>query len=128
MRGRSAALSATGSRPSTRTLPPSGRRYPSHVSTVVVFPAPFGPSTAATVPRPTARSTPPTATLAPYRLTRPTPSPTGCVCMDRSLRPPPPPPPPPPCPYTPGPRGQGGARSGCLPGDVGGLPPENGEP
>ena len=49
-RGRTARASATGSRPSTCTVPASGRRYPSIVSTVVVLPAPFGPSSTVTAP------------------------------------------------------------------------------
>jgi metallophosphoesterase (TIGR00282 family) len=36
----------------------------------VVFPAPFGPITATSSPRPAARETPRSATLSPYRLTR----------------------------------------------------------
>ena len=59
----------TGSRPRTRTVPESGLRYPSQVSTVVVLPAPFGPSTAVTPARAT-RSRPSTAVFVPYRFTR----------------------------------------------------------
>jgi len=65
IRGRSAAASATGSRPSTRTVPASARRYPSQISMVLVFPAPLGPSTAVTVPPATVRSSPFTAVLSP---------------------------------------------------------------
>ena len=69
-RGRSARASATGSRPRTATVPASGRRYPSQISIVVVLPAPFGPSTAVTVPRRARRLSPSTAVVCPYRLTR----------------------------------------------------------
>src|SRR5690348_2547674 len=69
-RGRSARASATGSMPRTATVPASGRRYPSQISMVVVLPAPFGPSTAVTAPRPARRLSPSTAAVCPYRLTR----------------------------------------------------------
>src|SRR5260221_3242836 len=39
-----------GSKPQTRTEPPSGLRKPSRISTVVVLPAPLGPSRAKTSP------------------------------------------------------------------------------
>ncbi|CAL2061730.1 hypothetical protein GPN2_12331 [Streptomyces murinus] len=69
IRGRSSADCRTGSRPRTRTVPESGFRYPSQVSTVVVLPAPLGPRTAVT-PAPASRSRPLTAVFAPYRFTR----------------------------------------------------------
>src|SRR5215475_5184045 len=69
-RGRSARASATGSMPRTATVLASGRRYPSQISMVVVLPAPFGPSTAVTAPRPARRLSPSTAAVRPYRLTR----------------------------------------------------------
>src|SRR5262249_57049982 len=69
-RGRSARAAATGSMPRTATVPASGRRYPSQISMVVVLPAPFGPSTAVTAPRPARRLSPSTAAVCPYRLTR----------------------------------------------------------
>src|SRR5499427_3695693 len=69
-RGRSARAPAAGSRPRTATVPASGRRYPSQISMVVVLPAPFGPSTAVTAPRPASRLSPSTAAVCPYRLTR----------------------------------------------------------
>src|SRR5262249_22946374 len=57
--------------PSTVTSPPSRRRYPSRISTVVVLPAPFGPSSANTSPWLMSRSTPSTAIVSPYDLRRP---------------------------------------------------------
>src|SRR5215472_5039678 len=60
-----------GSVPSTVTSPPSRRRYPSRISTVVVLPAPFGPSSANTSPWLMSRSTPSTATVSPYDLRSP---------------------------------------------------------
>src|SRR5436190_8061409 len=59
-----------GSRPSTRTAPAVGRRYPSSVSTVVVFPAPLGPSRASTSPAPADNEIPSTGVTSPYRTTR----------------------------------------------------------
>ncbi len=49
-RVRTPAGSRAGSRPSTDTSPPSRRRSPAQISTVVVLPAPLGPSTAVTAP------------------------------------------------------------------------------
>ena len=60
-RGRSAAVVAAGSRPSTRTARSRRRRKPSQISIVVVLPAPFGPSSASTVPRSTVSDSPSTA-------------------------------------------------------------------
>ena len=45
------AASRATSWPSTRTSPPSGARRPSRISTVVVLPAPFGPSSPKISPR-----------------------------------------------------------------------------
>src|SRR5438874_7441412 len=50
VRRRTASPSATGSRPSTRLVPASGRRTPLSNRTVVVLPAPLGPSSATTSP------------------------------------------------------------------------------
>src|SRR5690606_42017805 len=47
--------SASGSRPCTRTRPLSGVRSPAIISTVVVFPAPFGPRIPKISPRSTVR-------------------------------------------------------------------------
>ena len=63
--GRSFLASRTGSRPSTRTIPSSGRRYPSQISIVVVLPAPFGPRMAVTCARSACRDSPATATVRP---------------------------------------------------------------
>src|SRR5690606_26899029 len=60
--------SRCGSRPSTRTLPPSGRRSPATSSTVVVLPAPLTPSTPTTSPCSMRRLTSSTAVVLPYRL------------------------------------------------------------
>ena len=49
-RARNVRPPRAGSTPSTRTRPPSARRYPSTISTVVVLPAPFGPSSATSSP------------------------------------------------------------------------------
>ena len=54
-----------GSRPSTRTWPLVGRRNPSRVSTVVVLPAPLGPSSASTSPGATENDTWSTAMRSP---------------------------------------------------------------
>ena len=63
--GRSSRASAIGSSPSTRTEPWWGRRNPSHVSIVVVFPAPFGPRMAVTWPGSTVSESPSTAVTLP---------------------------------------------------------------
>ena len=49
-------------------MPFWGARKPSQVSSVVVFPAPLGPSTAVMVPRSTVIERPSTATVSPYRM------------------------------------------------------------
>ena len=48
-------------RPSSSTVPSSGTVSPSQISMVVVFPAPFGPSSPKHSPRATSRSSPSTA-------------------------------------------------------------------
>jgi len=53
-----AVLSRRGSRSSTRTRPESAVRKPSQISTVVVLPAPLGPSSAVTPSRGTPKLTP----------------------------------------------------------------------
>src|ERR671933_172229 len=70
MRGVSLAWSRTGSRPRTRTAPDVGDLYPSRVSTVVVLPAPLGPSRATTWPASAVNESPSTAvTPLGYRTT-----------------------------------------------------------
>src|SRR3954454_7588952 len=53
-------------RPFMRTSPPFGCSSPASVSSVVVLPAPFGPSKATTCPRLTVRSMPWTTVVDPY--------------------------------------------------------------
>ena len=66
------ALTAPGSRvtstPRTEIDPSSGWRSPSSISTVVVLPAPFGPSRPNTSPAATSKLTPSTALMSPYVL------------------------------------------------------------
>src|SRR5690606_25057267 len=76
-RGRKTAPSRNGSRPRTRTRPESARRNPSQLSTVVVLPAPLGPSTAVTAPAGNRTDKPSTAVVWPYRLTSPSMSTAG---------------------------------------------------
>ena len=71
MRDRISALSAMGSSPRILIWPASGLMKPSHISTVVVFPAPLGPSSANTSAVRTSRSSSDTATVDPYRLLTP---------------------------------------------------------
>src|SRR6202044_735555 len=71
MRARSWALSVIGSSPSTSIVPASGRTNPSHISTVVVFPAPLGPNRANTSALCTSRSKFETAVMDPYCLHTP---------------------------------------------------------
>src|SRR5215831_16586552 len=59
-----------GSYPRTATRPPSRRRNPSMISTVVVLPAPLGPSSANTSPSATSKLIPRTASTRPYDLRR----------------------------------------------------------
>ena len=61
MRSLSCAAWLATSRPRTRALPLSGTRRPSRISTVVVLPAPLGPSIPKTSPRVTSNETPSTA-------------------------------------------------------------------
>src|SRR5690606_34830436 len=65
------SASRTTSWPSTEARPPSGRNKVPKIFTVVVLPAPFGPSTPYTVPPGTVRSTPSTARVEPNVLTSP---------------------------------------------------------
>src|SRR5436309_785825 len=58
-------------RPTTSTVPASGRTAPRHISRVVVLPAPFGPSRATRSPSRTVRSTRSTARPRRYRFTSP---------------------------------------------------------
>ena len=71
MRSRQGSEACPGSSPSTCTSPPVRWRYPSRISTVVVFPAPFGPKKATISPRWTSRSMPRTASIAPYDMRSP---------------------------------------------------------
>src|SRR5258706_10391768 len=71
MRSRKERASRDQRRPSTCTVPASGWFSPSRISTVVVFPAPLGPSNPKHSPTPIDRSTPSTATTSPSLLTRP---------------------------------------------------------
>src|SRR5262249_27649691 len=71
IRARHSRPPSLGSVPSTETSPLSHRRYPSRISTVVVLPAPFGPSSANTSPWKISRSTPSTAIVSPYDLRSP---------------------------------------------------------
>src|SRR6187401_851387 len=70
-RARNGRLSPCQRSPSTSTSPASGIRRPSKISTVVVLPAPFGPSMPKHSPARTSRSRPATAATSPYRLVRP---------------------------------------------------------
>jgi hypothetical protein len=56
---------AAGSTPRVCTVPPLRSRKPSRISTVVVFPAPFGPRSAKTSPFSTSKLTSRTATVSP---------------------------------------------------------------
>src|SRR4051794_20849233 len=68
-----------GSPPNTRTSPASGVVRPSRSLTVVVFPAPLGPSSAVTRPGARSRSSASRATCAPKRLVAPRRVATGMV-------------------------------------------------
>ncbi len=57
--------------PATRTLPASARRSPATTETSVVLPAPLRPRSPTMLPGSTARSTPSSATVAPYDLRTP---------------------------------------------------------
>src|SRR3954469_8655689 len=69
MRARSAGASETTSRPATRALPASGSSSVARMRTIVVLPAPLGPSTPSTVPGATASSTPSSARVGPKDFT-----------------------------------------------------------
>src|SRR3954454_18798196 len=71
MRERSCAASRTTSRPATRAVPASGERSVERMRTVVVLPAPLGPSTPRTVPGAASSSTPSSARTAPNDFTSP---------------------------------------------------------
>src|SRR3954462_5034727 len=86
-RSRHARPARAGSSPRTATSPPSRRRMPSRISTVVVFPAPLGPSSAKTSPRRTSRSRPSTTVRCPYRLTSPRTRTAGSSCGARAVGP-----------------------------------------
>src|SRR5690625_2923907 len=81
---------ASGSRPmscpSTRAVPASGTSRVASIRTMVVLPAPLGPSRPKTVPRSTVRSTPSTAVVSPKRLTRPSASIAGVFSMALTFR------------------------------------------
>src|SRR5881396_2707887 len=62
--------SANTSTPATTADPSSASRRPSRISTVVVFPAPFGPRRPNTSPVSTWKLIPRTASISPYRLRR----------------------------------------------------------
>ena len=68
---RSCRASRTTSRPSTVAVPESGLSSVVRIRTVVVLPAPLGPSKPSTVPSATVRSRPSSAVTSPYVLTRP---------------------------------------------------------
>ena len=65
IRARSASGAPAGSAPSTRTSPASAVAKPVQTSTVVDFPAPFGPSRASTEAGASVRSSPSTAVTEP---------------------------------------------------------------
>ena len=58
-------------RPPTSTVPASGASRPTAMCTVVLLPAPFGPSSPKTSPFPTVSERPSTAVCEPYRFTSP---------------------------------------------------------
>ena len=57
--------------PATVTAPPSRSSRPAIIEIVVVFPAPFGPSSPYVSPAPIPNPTPSTATISPKRRRRP---------------------------------------------------------
>src|SRR5215207_881753 len=71
IRCRTAPACATTSKPATRARPASGASSVARIRTVVVLPAPFGPSSASTLPVASSRSTPSSARTAPKRLVSP---------------------------------------------------------
>ena len=70
VRNQRCVLWSAGSTPNVCTAPPLRSRNPSRISTVVVFPAPFGPSSAKTSPFCTSKLTSRTATVSPYDFER----------------------------------------------------------
>ncbi len=60
-----AGLRGCDGMPSTLASPSSGRRSPSMISSVVVFPAPFGPSRPKNSPSATSNPIPSTARVSP---------------------------------------------------------------
>src|SRR6267143_6358218 len=70
MRRFTPAGSENTSTPATVADPPSAFRRTSRISTVVVFPAPFGPSMPKTSPGSTKKLIPRTASISPYRFRR----------------------------------------------------------
>ena len=68
---RTAAGWATTSKPAILAVPRSGLVSVDNMSTVVVLPAPFGPSNATTSPRPTSKLMPRTASTSPNDLPSP---------------------------------------------------------
>src|SRR5919206_3569445 len=70
IRSRKLRSERCGSKPSTSTSPPSRVRYPSRISTVVVLPAPLGPSSPKTSPSSISKLIPRSASSLPYRLRR----------------------------------------------------------
>ena len=81
MRSRSRAPPVSGSTPSTATVPAVRVRKPSRISTIVVLPAPFGPSSANTSPSAISKLTPRTASSEPYDLCRSTTSTARHACI-----------------------------------------------
>src|SRR5580704_4556025 len=71
MRSLSCCRCRSGSKPRTETTPPLRGRNPSRISTVVVLPAPFGPSRPNTSPGWISKSMPFTACTSPYDFVRP---------------------------------------------------------
>src|SRR5580704_5489286 len=68
MRSLSCCFCFSGSKPNTETCPPLRGRKPSRISTVVVLPAPLGPSRPKTSPVWISKSSPRTASTGPYAL------------------------------------------------------------
>jgi len=66
MRGSNCWLRGQAGIPSRVTLPESGLRSPSMISSVVVLPAPLGPRMPKNSPSSTSKDTPSTACVSPY--------------------------------------------------------------
>src|SRR5579884_3933877 len=81
IRRRRLARCVQGSRPRTRIWPPSACRSPCRHSTVVVLPAPLGPSRPKISPAATSKDTSSTATIDPYILRSPRTSMTICIAI-----------------------------------------------